>query len=103
MSTGQRSQIRVVLLVFAVRGERQPARLMHFVLAATEDIPGAKKRAPAPAPAPAPSHQGTSSLDWAAPLVWSGYQLKKRSTNPDEVHTAYPVSGALAVPVPNIA
>lgn len=57
---------------------------LQFLEALGEDIPGAKKRA-APGPAPAPSHQqGTSSLDWAAPLVWSGYQLKKRSTNPVE-------------------
>ncbi|XP_034248408.1 uncharacterized protein LOC117649619 [Thrips palmi] len=56
---------------------------LQFLEALGEDIPGAKKRAPAPAPAPS-QQQGTSSLDWAAPLVWSGYQLKKRSTNPDE-------------------
>ncbi|XP_026281921.1 uncharacterized protein LOC113208891 [Frankliniella occidentalis] len=54
---------------------------LQFLEALGEDIPGTRKRASNPGRQFA--NGGATPFDWAAPLAWSGYQLRKRSANAD--------------------
>ncbi|KAK3908212.1 Integrin alpha-3 [Frankliniella fusca] len=54
---------------------------LQFLEALGEDIPGTRKRTSNPGRQFA--NGAASPWDWAAPLAWSGYQLRKRSASPD--------------------